>query len=648
MKKQRRIFCLLIIAALALSLTAPAVASVTDEDLVKYPTAIDILTATGVVEGYDSGKLLPSKKMTREEAAKLVVFSTLGPDAAGKLTNSKTGFTDTPVDSWSAPYISWLMEKNVVSGRGDGTFDPKGLITGYELAKMLLTSTGYGAKGEFDGPGWDLKVAAAGRELEIFAVARDSGDFSRAVNREEAMLVDFNCITRINTVSYDANLGVYVPITDAAGSPVTIAKKVFPSLVNQGSFWTLDGKIISGEPIYFPPVPTTRVLATSHDGTAYANLTDSKNNRYIGYAPETSVEYRLNGDVKTSAATGLAGKRGVKLEFVDTNGNDRYDQVCITMENITQLTGNPVVQPTDGITKVTLPGIVDAPTPAANVRGYEGLKKDDFVRWYKNDAGVTNVVKCESITGVVSSVQNESVTMTDDKVYKLSQLVDIGDSHMTALINLEGYTFYLDGCGYIAGYKAPTVSLSNLLFVLSAEKSQNNVTKATLLFSNGTTAVDATIASAPAGESLKDKFFSYTVSDGEYSLHRVGNQATVSATDASNDGDTSLAVGDIKYIYAPAVNSPLKYYTAVAGTDSGVSWPKTATGIVDAGVLTNATVFAYQSADSLAFTPVAGLPKGFTYTIDKSGSCIYYIKDAQGYLLWAVGLGGRAETPAAS
>lgn len=238
--------------------------------------------------------------------------------------------------------------------------------------------------------------------------------------------------------------------------------------------------------------------------------------------------------------------------------------------------------------------------------------------------------------------------MTDDKVYKLSQLVDIGDSHMTALINLEGYTFYLDGCGYIAGYKAPTVSLSNLLFVLSAEKSQNNVTKATLLFSNGTTAVDATIASAPAGESLKDKFFSYTVSDGEYSLHRVGNQATVSATDASNDGDTSLAVGDIKYIYAPAVNSPLKYYTAVAGTDSGVSWPKTATGIVDAGVLTNATVFAYQSADSLAFTPVAGLPKGFTYTIDKSGSCIYYIKDAQGYLLWAVGLGGRAETPAAS
>ena len=44
---------------------------------------------------------------------------------------------------WAAPYIEYCSNLGIVAGRGDGTFGPNETVTGSQAAKMLLVAAGY-------------------------------------------------------------------------------------------------------------------------------------------------------------------------------------------------------------------------------------------------------------------------------------------------------------------------------------------------------------------------------------------------------------------------------------------------------------------------------------------------------------------------
>ncbi|WP_297716850.1 S-layer homology domain-containing protein [Intestinimonas sp.] len=52
------------------------------------------------------------------------------------------------VGHWAEPYIEYCTQLGIVAGKGDGTFDPNGTVTATEAAKMLLVSLGYNASFE--------------------------------------------------------------------------------------------------------------------------------------------------------------------------------------------------------------------------------------------------------------------------------------------------------------------------------------------------------------------------------------------------------------------------------------------------------------------------------------------------------------------
>ena len=63
---------------------------------------------------------------------------------SGGVTNASQ-FTDVKSDAWYFTYLSDLVSKGIISGRGDGTFDPTGTVTYGEALKMVLEAAGYTA-----------------------------------------------------------------------------------------------------------------------------------------------------------------------------------------------------------------------------------------------------------------------------------------------------------------------------------------------------------------------------------------------------------------------------------------------------------------------------------------------------------------------
>lgn len=108
--------------------------------------AIAELYKLGVINGKDSSTFAPNDTVTREEFTKMVVVAFLGePQSA------ECDFTD--VAGWAVPYIAQAAKNNIISGTGDGLFNPKGNITREQAAAIIvraLANKGFASEKESD------------------------------------------------------------------------------------------------------------------------------------------------------------------------------------------------------------------------------------------------------------------------------------------------------------------------------------------------------------------------------------------------------------------------------------------------------------------------------------------------------------------
>ena len=54
--------------------------------------------------------------------------------------NISVSFSDVKEDFWAYSQIMWMLGKNIISGKGDNTFDPNGTVTRAEFAKMMVNT----------------------------------------------------------------------------------------------------------------------------------------------------------------------------------------------------------------------------------------------------------------------------------------------------------------------------------------------------------------------------------------------------------------------------------------------------------------------------------------------------------------------------
>lgn len=188
MRNLKKILALALVFAMAFTFTASA-ADFTDAAEIgdKYVDDVNMLVELGVIAGYPDGSFGPQKNITRAEFAKMAYTIKYGSDTDGNLFAAQTSaFSDVEGNSnvaWAKGYINYCANQNIVSGVGNGKFNPSGNITVAEATKMLLVILGCDpAKEGFTGANWVANVTAKAIDLGIYNGW--TGDPSQLATRE--------------------------------------------------------------------------------------------------------------------------------------------------------------------------------------------------------------------------------------------------------------------------------------------------------------------------------------------------------------------------------------------------------------------------------------------------------------------------------
>lgn len=94
--------------------------------------AINVLTQSKLMNGYDNGLFLPDKIITREEVIKVLYY------LSNESKNFKgQEFIDVPKDRWSYEYIDKLSGLGIINGYENGEFRPQNPIKRSEIVTVL-------------------------------------------------------------------------------------------------------------------------------------------------------------------------------------------------------------------------------------------------------------------------------------------------------------------------------------------------------------------------------------------------------------------------------------------------------------------------------------------------------------------------------
>ena len=188
---KKRLFTLLLTLALLLSLLVPVSAvdlNYKDKDEITYKEAVAVLSREGIINGFEDGTFRPKETLTREQACTILTKILCGrPEGV-------PGFLDVAANSWSAGYIAYCANNDIVAGVGGGNFNPKGKLTGSAWSKLLLTGLGYDAEASgMLGSGWQTGVANLASAENLYEGIANF-DPSQPVTRDEACQIAYNAM----------------------------------------------------------------------------------------------------------------------------------------------------------------------------------------------------------------------------------------------------------------------------------------------------------------------------------------------------------------------------------------------------------------------------------------------------------------------
>lgn len=164
MKKKIAAFALA--TALVLPLSVPAFAA-TPSDVVGKPvqSAVEELTALGVIAGYEDGTFKPENTITRAELAKIIVIGSGNEGAANLMQSVKPTFKDVKANVWYTGYINAAATKGFIQGY-NGNFRPSDPVKFEEVVAVLVRSLGY-KENKLSGV-WPYNVLLKAQDVNLF------------------------------------------------------------------------------------------------------------------------------------------------------------------------------------------------------------------------------------------------------------------------------------------------------------------------------------------------------------------------------------------------------------------------------------------------------------------------------------------------
>ena len=501
MRNLKKVLAMALALVMSLSLVTIAnAADFSDDADISYKEAVDVMSAIGVINGYEDGSFQPEGVLTREEAAKLICTMMLG-DGAEKLGTTSSSFTDVAATRWSSPYIEYCNSLGIISGNGDGTFDPTGELTGHAFAKMLLVALGYDSAREgYTGAGWSIEVA---KDAVTAGIDVDGVSLSAEVTREVAAQMSLQTLEATMVEYATAGSSVVLPDGSVIITGGSTASKVENSDTRAGYDGEKDGFQQFCEEFFSDLKKNTN---TSDDYGRPANGWTYDKESVGTYAKEADASYTvatevgdiysdlgLDGTVKKAdIALFEDGVEGTADHDISKRGDDKYGArgalmevyydkdaeevtICIVNTFLGIVTDDDYTQDGDDGILVQVYGDASDSYFVKNA-AYE---QDTVLLVQVADDEIQAVVgEPETVEGSLTRISNSyEITMDGTKYAVANQFTtaddDVIEGKDTDELDTDEditYTLYLDQYGnYIAAVVAEDNAQKDMVYIYSAE-----------------------------------------------------------------------------------------------------------------------------------------------------------------------------------
>ena len=585
----KKLLALVLALVMSMSLVTISNAAFKDADSIDYKEAVDVMNAVGVFVGDEKGNFNAKENLTREQAAKIIAYLELGSKAADAMVGGNT-FTDVASSRWSAGFIAYCAQAGIVSGVGDGKFDPAGQLTALQFGKMLLVELGYDAKAEkMVGTDWAINTS----KLMATAKLMDGidGSVNQVLTREKAAQMTLNAIkapmvtyeTKGSSISvngaeinFGASVAKYETSTIAKDQNISkdkltsgeytveLGEKLYKDLKKNSTTdaferpateWKLKAASIG---TYADKADATYTAATKisaiyadlglSDGISKSKVTMYVDGADVNYATDSATKNFVKGETTKVGADGSLlnvyydnDAETITLVLINTYVGEVgavYKQSSTKDAYVTIKTG-------DGYTK-----------PATTIKSEyktDAFAKEDIVAYtYSNksgDDGIQSMALAEKVTGTMSTFTTAgSVTVGGTKYdanaksvatvkETLNGDVDNG-TEVTAYLDAYGYVLYLKAntskqYAVVLDYGAGSRLESDRVKLLFTDGTTKKVDLDKAVYMNGTTETDATIVSGTsttANQVSKYDIVSYTISSDGYKLTLVADAAQTSTS----------------------------------------------------------------------------------------------------------------------
>ena len=217
----------------------------TDRDQIKQQEAVTLMADMGILAGRGDGSFDPAGTMDRAAMAKLLYGILMGGADPSTFALVETDLKDI-AGHWGEDYIKYCYSVGILSGTGNGHFDPDGVVNVASAAKMLLVALGYDAveRGYTSNPFWSDNIMADARRVGLL---------------EGITQFSFEPLTRDNgaRMVYNALFSpIYVPqYGTKAGAQAIVSYQPRPTTLGLESFGLakltvrIDGLTELGEPM---------------------------------------------------------------------------------------------------------------------------------------------------------------------------------------------------------------------------------------------------------------------------------------------------------------------------------------------------------------------------------------------------------------
>ena len=252
----------MLVGMMVIGASAASYDDFTDKDKIVNQEAVSTMYALGVINGKEDGSYFdPTANVTRSEMAKMIVVALHGGKDPVLGVKAKPTFSD--IDGhWAEAYIEYCASNEIISGRGNGKFDPDANVTGTEAAKMLLVALGYKASVfGFTGESWAINVNTQANDVRAKLYDNlDSLDPSKAITRDEAAQMLYNGTTvakmLVMTPSETVTSGEVTYNYTYSGTMLNLKfnASVFEGVITGNEYASLGGGIQKAGEYRFAPV----------------------------------------------------------------------------------------------------------------------------------------------------------------------------------------------------------------------------------------------------------------------------------------------------------------------------------------------------------------------------------------------------------